>query len=418
MKHLFRSHLVLWTVLLSASIVPFQASGQDRLTLSTIVIDPGHGGHDPGCISPDKKTYEKNIALDIAKRLSQKIAKELPGVKTVMTRSDDTFVTLSGRADIANNSNADLFISIHVNAQGKGTSASGYSIHCLGQSSQKGNDLFSKNLDLCQRENSVILLEDDYKTRYQGFDPSDPQSYILFSLMQNAHLGHSLDFAEDVAKAMKGGPISHSRGVSQDPFWVLWSTTMPSVLIEVGFITNAADRKVMASAEGRDGIAANILRAIKTFKARYDHSTAMEADTPASTPVAPKQEAAAPVTAKPEVSVPVEARKETTVKAEPRKEETVPEKPQKEEKTPAETPAPGGILYGIQVVATSKQMKASDPFFKGYAPLEVQVGKLYKYILVPGNDLDEVRKKHKELSKQFPECFIVSKEGESLTRIR
>ena len=226
MKRHLRHILALWAILLSASIVPYRAAGQDRMKLSTIVIDPGHGGHDPGCISADKKTQEKAVALDISKRLARKIEASLPGVKVVLTRSNDTFVTLSGRADIANDIGADLFISIHVNAQAKGSSASGYSIHCLGQSSREGNDLFSKNLELCKRENSVILLEDDYKTRYQGFDPSDPQSYILFSLMQNAHLEHSLQFAEDVANAMKGGPISRSRGVSQDPFWVLWRTTM------------------------------------------------------------------------------------------------------------------------------------------------------------------------------------------------
>ena len=292
MKSLFRPVLVLWAVLLSASIVPYGAFAQDRLKLSTIVIDPGHGGHDSGCISLDKKTYEKNIALDISKRLAKKINESLPGVKVVLTRSDDTFVTLSGRADIANDINADLFISIHVNAQAKGTSANGYSIHCLGQSSVKGNDLFSKNLDLCKRENSVILLEDDYQTRYQGFDPSDPQSYILFSLMQNAHLEHSLVFAEDVANAMKGGPIAHSRGVSQDPFWVLWRTTMPSVLVEVGFMTNPNDLQTMRSPEGRDKIASNLLKAIQTFKKRYDNST--------STTTAPQKAEKADVNPAPE----------------------------------------------------------------------------------------------------------------------
>ena len=387
MKSFFRPVLALWAVLLSASIVPYGAFAQDRLKLSTIVIDPGHGGNDPGCISLDKKTREKDIALDIAKRLEKKIHESLPGVKVVLTRSNDTFVTLSGRADIANDINADLFISVHVNAQAKGTTASGYSIHCLGQSSREGNDLFSKNLELCTRENSVILLEDDYKTRYQGFDPSDPQSYILFSLMQNAHLEHSLVFAEDVANAMKGGPISRSRGVSQDPFWVLWRTTMPSVLVEVGFMTNPNDLQTMRSPEGRDQIAANLLKAIQTFKKRYDSST--------STTTAPEPAAEA----KPET-------KPGQPKEEP-KAEPVPEK----------VSEPSGIIYGVQVLATSKKMKSTDAFFKGYTPLEVQSGKLYKYILVPGDDLAAVRKKKKELDKKFPGCFLVSKEGETLTRI-
>ena len=388
MKRSIRTVLAVLAALLAASIVPERAAGQDRLKLSTIVIDPGHGGHDPGCISADKKTQEKNIALDIAQRLSRKIGESLPGVKTVLTRSDDKFVTLSGRADIANDLGADLFISIHVNAQAKGTSANGYSIHCLGQSSREGNDLFSKNLDLIKRENSVILLEDDYKTRYQGFDPSDPQSYILFSLMQNAHLEHSLLFAEDVANAMKGGPIAHNRGVSQDPFWVLWRTTMPSVLVEVGFMTNANDLKTMRTPEGRDQIAANLLKAIKTFKKRYDGST--------SATTAPE-----PAAAKPQAEA----------------------KPVQKEQAKTEDPAPekvsetDGTIYGVQVLATSKKMKSSDPFFKGYTPLEVHSGKLYKYLLIPGEDLAAVRKKKKELDKKFPGCFIVSKDGETVTRI-
>jgi len=389
MKRHLRHILVLWAVLLSASIVPYLAAGQDRMKLSTIVIDPGHGGHDPGCISADRKTQEKNIALDIAKRLSRKIEASLPGVKAVLTRSDDRFVTLSGRADIANDIGADLFISIHVNAQAKGTSANGYSIHCLGQSSVQGNDLFSKNLELCKRENSVILLEDDYKTRYQGFDPSDPQSYILFSLMQNAHLEHSLMFAEDVANAMKGGPIARSRGVSQDPFWVLWRTTMPSVLVEVGFITNANDLSAMRTQEGRDKIAENLLKAVQTFKKRYDGS--MSASTASSKP------AATP--------------KENT------KTESAPET-KTEEQVPEKVDNPSGTVYGVQVLATGKKMKATDPFFRGYTPLEVQSGKLYKYILVPGDDLSAVRRKKKELDKKFPGCFIVAKEGETLTRVR
>ena len=220
MKSILRPILSLFAGLALASIMPAGADASD-LKLTTVVIDPGHGGHDAGCISKDRKTYEKNLTLDISQRLARKIREAYPDVKVILTRNEDRYVTLSGRADIANNAGADLFISIHINAQEKGTSANGYSIHCLGQSANEGNDLFSKNLELCKRENSVILLEDDYQTKYQGFDPSDPQSYIFFSLMQNAHLEHSLLFAEDVAQAMKGGPIVRSRGVSQDPFWEL-----------------------------------------------------------------------------------------------------------------------------------------------------------------------------------------------------
>ena len=205
--------------------------------------------------------------------------------------------------------------------------------------------------------------------------------------MQNAHLEHSLTFAEDVANAMKGGPISKSRGVSQDPFWVLWRTTMPSVLVEVGFMTNPNDLQTMRSPEGRDKIAANLLKAIQTFKKRYDNSTA--------TTSAPQKAEKADVKPAPETK--------DTVAATPTV-ETVPET--------------SGPLYGVQVLATSRKMKSNDPFFKGYTPTEVISGTLYKYIIVVGGDLPDARKKKRELDQKFPGCFLVSKEGETFTRIQ
>ena len=375
MKPFLRPIAGLFAVLATASIVP-AAAEPGSLKLKTVVIDPGHGGHDAGCVSQDRKTYEKNLTLDISRRLAGKIREAFPDVKVIMTRNEDKYVTLNGRADIANNAGADLFISIHINAQDKGTSANGYSIHCLGQSAKEGNDLFSKNLELCKRENSVILLEDDYQTKYQGFDPTDPQSYIFFSLMQNAHLGHSLLFAEDVAQAMKGGPIVRSRGVSQDPFWVLWRTAMPSVLVEVGFISNPSDLKVMNSAEGRDKIAANLLEAFSVFKKRYDGTTDLSTvPGPASQPESTSEPAM--------------------------------------ETTPAQE-----TLYGIQVLATSRKMKAADPFFKGYAVVEVSSGRLYKYILMPEKSLAAARKNCNKIETKFPGCFLVKIEGDSVTRIR
>ena len=208
--------------------------------------------------------------------------------------------------------------------------------------------------------------------------------------MQNAHLEHSLVFAEEVANAMKGGPISHNRGVSQDPFWVLWRTTMPAVLVEVGFITNANDLKALRSEADRDKIAENLLKAVKAFKKRYDNS--MNAS------------AAAEPAAKPEAAPAAEPKPETAQPA---------AKPE-----PEKVSEPSGVVYGVQVLATTKKMKSTDAFFKGYAPLEVKSGKLYKYLLVPGDDLAAVRKKKKELDKKFPGCCLVSKDGETVTRIR
>lgn len=360
--------------------VPAQQKGAD-IRLRTVVIDPGHGGKDPGCVSRDGKTQEKNITLDIGKRLAQKIAASYPDVEVRMTRTEDVFVELENRAVFANKANANLFISIHVNAVEKGSTANGYSIHCLGQSQRKGNDLYSKNLDLVKRENAVIMLEDNYEAKYQGFDPNDPQSSIIFSLMQNAHLGNSLAFAEDIANAMGNKPIRNSRGVSQDPFWVLWRTAMPSVLVEVGFITNPDDLATMRSPEGRDAIASNLLKAFSVFKVRYDGSSPEE-----------EQPAVTPAPAQPE-------------------EQAKPAEPQPQ-------PKEEGPLYGVQVLVTSKEMDPKDPFFCGYKPVMVKAGRMYKYIIGTSHSLKEVKKNYPKYQQKFPDNFIVKIENGSTTPVR
>ncbi len=354
-----------------AIAVPSRAD-DNPIRLKTVVIDPGHGGHDAGCISRDKKTYEKNLALDIAKRFAGKIRKSFPDVNVIMTRDDDTYVTLSGRADIANDNHADLFISIHIDAQAGGTNANGFSIHCLGQSSKPGNDLYEKNLDLCKRENSVILLEEDYSTKYQGFDPSDVQSYIFFSLMQNSNLERSLAFADNVLKAMKKGPIVHNRGVWQSPLWVLWRTTMPAVLVECGFISNPQDLAVLRSEKGRDRIAENLLNAFSAYKSRSDSAS----------PSTKSQE----------------------------------NLPQSDEQTKA-LPS-SSVMYGTQVLATGRKMAADDPFFKGYEPISVKGPSLYKYVLGSSSDEMEARKIFNDIHKKFPDSFLVRIEGEKVTRIK
>ena len=391
MKPFSRYIFALSALLMLAIPVPAQNKGTD-MRLKTVVIDPGHGGKDAGCISRDKKTYEKNITLDIGKRLAHKISSAYPDVEVKMTRSEDVFVELENRAVFANKAGANLFISIHVNSVEKGTTASGYSIHCLGQSSKKGNDLYSKNLDLVKRENSVIMLEDNYETTYQGFNPNDPQSSIIFSLMQNAHLGNSLTFAEDVATAMGSQPIRHSRGVSQDPFWVLWRTAMPSVLVEVGFITNPDDLATMRSEKGRDQIADNLFKAFQTFKTRYDGSMLVD---------------------KPETTV-AQAEPVPAVKPEQKKEPAKAEEPVKEVK---EEEAPS-VIYGVQVLATTKQMDLDDPFFAGYKPIVVQTGKIYKYVIGTSSSLKEVKKNYSKIQNRFPDNFIVRVEDGKTTPVR
>lgn len=368
------SHII---AAISALFLAIPVPAQDAvMRLKTVVIDPGHGGKDPGCVSKDQKVFEKNIALDISKRVAQKISAAYPDVEVKMTRADDRFIELENRAVIANKAGANLFISIHVNAVDGSTAANGYSIHCLGQSKKKGNDLYSKNLDLVKRENSVIKLEKDYSTKYQGFDPDDPQSSIIFNLMQNAHLEQSLEFATDVAAAMEGGPIKTNRGVSQDPFWVLWRTAMPAVLIEVGFMTNPQDLAVLRTEEGRDAIAENICKAFCTFKAKYDHVE-----------MADQVGHDAPVMPGPDSSV---------------------------------MPGPdrASVLYGVQVLVSSKDLPDSDPFFAGHKPTRIKAGTLTKYIIEVSPTLGEVKKKYSSIQQKFPDSYIVKIEDGSTAPVR
>ncbi len=378
------SHII---TVISAVLLAIPVPAQDTsMRLRTVVIDPGHGGKDAGCVSRDQKTYEKNIALDIAKRLAQKISASYPDVNVKMTRSDDHFVELENRAVFANKAGADLFISVHVNAVDGSTTANGYSIHCLGQSKKKGNDLYSKNLDLVKRENSVIKLEKNYAATYQGFDPDDPSSSIIFSLMQNAHLGQSLEFAADVAQAMEGGPIKTNRGVSQDPFWVLWRTAMPAVLIEVGFMTNPQDLAVLRSEVGRDQIAQNIYKAFRIYKARYDREEIAD-------------QAGNDATEVTEPVIPTEA------------EGAAEKSPEAQQEQPK-------VLYGVQVLVSSKDMAESDPFFAGYKPMILPAGKLFKYVVGVSAKLQDVKKNYPAIQKKFPDSFIVKVENGSTSPVK
>ena len=245
------------------------------LGLHTVVIDPGHGGKDTGAVSKDKKTYEKTLVLDISRRLGQMIDEAYPDVTVYYTRTTDKFIPLQTRADIANDRKADLFISVHINANNK-TAPSGHSVHVLGESSIPGRDLQSGNLDVCKRENSVITLEDDYKTAYQDFDPDDDASYFFMTLIQSAYYEQSVYFASLVEDELVRGPIKVKRGVEQNPFYVLWKTAMPSVLLELGFITNEADLALLRSENGRQQIASRVFDAFRKYKKAYDDSMKIE----------------------------------------------------------------------------------------------------------------------------------------------
>ena len=223
----------------------------------TVVIDAGHGGHDTGAIGLAQGTREKDLNLSVAQQLAQKISNKYPEVKVLLTRSTDVFLPLQKRADIANKNHADLFISIHTNAA-ENKNACGAETFIL------GTDRMEDNLDVAMRENAVMKMEDD-QTVYQGFDPNSIESYILFELMQNQYMDNSLAFAELVQSQFVGTLKRANRGVRQAAFWVLLKSACPSVLIEMGFLSNADEEKWLASEEGKKGIVNGIFNAFEKY---------------------------------------------------------------------------------------------------------------------------------------------------------
>jgi N-acetylmuramoyl-L-alanine amidase len=206
---------------------------------------------------------EKEVALKIALKLGSYIEKNIPGVKVIYTRKDDRYLSLDERAEIANKAKADLFICIHANSL-PGAPAFGTETYVMGLHKDKSN------FEVAKRENSVILMDENYEERYEGFDPKSPESYILFTLNQSAYQESSLRFAAKVEEQFKNRVGRNSRGVKQAGFMVLWKTTMPSVLIETGFLSNANEEKYLGTENGQDMIASGIYRAFKEYKTEME----------------------------------------------------------------------------------------------------------------------------------------------------
>tara|TARA_B100000795_G_scaffold146350_1_gene109647 strand:- start:4167 stop:5348 length:1182 start_codon:yes stop_codon:yes gene_type:complete len=236
------------------------AKSENTTTIKKIVIDPGHGGKDSGTMGTKRyKRYEKDIALDVSLKLGNYISMAFPNVEIIYTRKTDVFLELNERTEIANNLNADLFISVHCDGFTNPT-PSGASVFVMGMSKLKAN------MDVAMRENSAIYMEDNYQQKYDGFDPTSAESYIVFSLMQNIHLNQSLKLAEEVEKEFSIRANRKSRGVKQAPFYVISRTNMPSILIECGFLTNPTEEDYLHSEIGQDYIASAIFRAFRSYK--------------------------------------------------------------------------------------------------------------------------------------------------------
>jgi N-acetylmuramoyl-L-alanine amidase len=255
-KNIISISLITLCLLLLGAFVP-SGTHQPQYRLKKVVIDAGHGGKDPGAIGSSSK--EKDIALNVALMVGKYIQENLPGVEVVYTRRSDVFLELKERANIANRNKADLFISIHCNSAPTKT-AYGTETFVMGTKN------FDGNFDIVKRENSVILLEDNYQEKYEGFDPSSPESYMMFNLMQKAFLSNSLSLASKIESDFTSKVNRYSRGVKQAPFYVLWTTSMPSVLVELGFISNLNEEKYISSKEGQTYLASAIYRSVKAYK--------------------------------------------------------------------------------------------------------------------------------------------------------
>lgn len=263
-EHNFLSTFNFYIALFILSLFPAKAIKSQHLSaysVSKIVIDAGHGGKDPGTVG--KISKEKNITLSIAKRVGELINQNLPDIKVVYTRSDDTFIPLDERSRIANREGADLFISIHCNAA-PNKNVTGTETYVMGL--HRSNE----NLDVAMRENAVITYEDEYHERYEGYDPNSAESFIIFTMLQNAFLEQSLDFAAILQGDLKERAKRPDRGVKQAGFLVLWKTSMPSILVEVGYLSNPREEEFLNSNEGQELIASSIYRAIKTYKQKVD----------------------------------------------------------------------------------------------------------------------------------------------------
>ena len=347
----------LWSLL---PCLPLQAEGRDF----TVVIDPGHGGRDPGAIG--RRGKEKTINLNVALKLGRLIQNNCKDVRIVYTRQKDVFVGLDRRAQIANNAKADLFISIHTNSVARGRTVRGTETYTLGL--HRTDD----NLEVAKKENSVILIESDYEQRYAGFNPNSSESYIIFEFLQDRNMEKSVQLATLIQRQFKNTAKRIDKGVHQAGFLVLRETTMPGVLVELGYISTPDEERYLLSEAGTDALAKSIYQAFIRYK---------EQNGALSTPKAP--------------SAPVSRQKPATKEKAPAtsKKQQTSDKP----------------VFKIQILTSDKKLSANNKQFKGLSPVEYYQEKgLYKYTYGESTDYNKVLRTKRQISAKFKGAFIIA----------
>ncbi len=361
----------------------------------TIVIDAGHGGKDPG--ARGSGVNEKDINLSVALKLGRMLTDNFNDVRVVYTRSTDVFVELDERANIANRQKADLFMSIHANAIRGKSAIKGTETYTLGLARS------DENLEVAKRENAAILLEDNYLQKYEGFDPNSSESYIIFEFMQNKHMEQSIGLASEIQKAFATSKRT-DRGVRQAGFLVLTKTSMPSVLVELGYMTHVEEVRYMNSQSGQKQLAESLYNAFLKYKREYDRKQGILTDLPA---------AIVPNVSDDDLLAEEKPAAQTTARASSGSVRSASTAKQSTQKVAA---APGETVYKVQILASDKKLSDNSPFLKGYKAHYYQEKGMYKYTYGETTDEKEIQKLRKELAKKFKGAFVISfRDGKKVT---
>ncbi len=348
----------------------------------TVVIDPGHGGKDPGAIG--RFSREKNINLAVAKKLGQLIKNNCPDVRVIYTRETDIFVPLDKRADIANKADANLFISIHTNALPGKRIARGTETYTLGMARADAN------LEVAKRENSVILIESDYKERYEGFDPNSSESYIIFEFMQDKYMAQSVDLAKEVQKEFRTTAGRADKGVHQAGFLVLRQTSMPSILIELGYISTHDEESYLNSQNGINKLGQSIYNAFISYKKKYGTRTGQ-----------PVSEESGNESSSPSVQNPQDDNSDISRLT----------KEQKETERPKgnKSQANSQPVYKVQFLTSSRQLRNGSAQMKGLEHIDFyKEDNLYKYTCGETTNYEEARRLKNKIKEKFNGAFIIA----------
>jgi N-acetylmuramoyl-L-alanine amidase len=436
----FRS--ILMSALIVASItMPFRTVAQPAPPVKqwTVVIDAGHGGKDPGTLG--SKSKEKNVALSVALKTGKYISENLKDVRVIYTRDNDTFIGLDERSAIANRNKADIFISIHANGMDD-KRPFGAETWVLGQS------MDDANLKLAMKENSVITFEEDYQTKYEGYDPNSVESFIIFSLMQNTYLKQSTEFASIIQSQFRDRIGRKDRGVKQAGFVVLWRSTMPSVLVELGFLSNAEEEKYLISETGQDFLASAIFRAFRDYKSTIDNRSGIKnvngevkdsagkkpaavkaAETPAVKPaetasVKPAITAAEKLVENKPAAIPADktvADKPSAEKspAGSEKPPTVSEKISAVSEKTTTVPAGEAIYFTVQISAVPKSKAPKQIRFKGIETFDrIESGERYKYVAGKFSIIDQALAYRRTIAKDHPDAFVIAVQNGKIIPLR